>query len=244
MSAAPALRTASAIDARNQVILEFLPLVETIARRHVSRLPANVEREELVNVGVVGLLECHDRYDASKGNFKAFAELRIKGAMNDFLRKLDHVPRSVRRTHKHIKGAESTLARRLGRAATEEEVAGFLDMDVDHLRSRREDALIRRKVSLDVPTTEDGTTTLGDSLAREDEMNAEEDYLDKELKERLAYHVANLPERQRHAVNLYYMQGFKLREVGEILGVTESRACQLTRQAQKWLGERLERTER
>ncbi len=243
MSAAPALRSPQALDARNQLILEFLPLVETIARRHVSRLPANVEREELVNVGVVGLLECHDRYDASKGNFKAFAELRIKGAMNDFLRKLDHVPRSVRRTHKHISGAERILARRLGRTPTEEEVARFLDLDTDRLRARREDAQIRRKVSLDVPTTEDGSTTLGDSLARDD-MSAEEDYLDKELKERLAYHVANLPERQRQAVQLYYMQGFKLREVGEMLGVTESRACQLTRQAQKWLSNRLERTER
>jgi len=244
MSAAPALRSPSALDRRNQVILEFLPLVETIARRQVSRLPPNVEREELVNVGVVGLLECYERYDESKGSFKSFAEMRIKGAMNDFLRKLDHVPRSVRRTNKHITGAEKILKRRFNRAPREEEVAEFLDMDVTRLRRRKEDAIIRRKVSLDAPTTDEGATPLVESISRDGEPTAEDDVLDRELKERLAYHVANLPERQRAAIHLYYLQGYKLREVGEILGVTESRVCQLTRQAQKWLNGRLTRTER
>lgn len=239
MSAVPAFRPAETLHDRNQIIEEYLPLVERIAKHEVSRLPANVELGDLVSVGTIGLMEAMERFDPGKGQFVHFARLRIRGAMRDFLRKNDHVPRSIRRNVRDIAEARNALAEQLGRTATDEEVAAYLGITMKSLEKRVREGEIRRKVSLDAPTTEDGSTLLVDTLGRDD-LTAEEDLMEKQRIKQAAYHVSNLPERQRLALSLYYMQGFKLREVGDFLGVTESRACQLIKEAERRLKDRME----
>lgn len=233
-----AVLTTATQQTRDQTIAEYLPLVERIARHEVSRLPPNIEEGDLVSVGTIGLMEAIERFDANKGQFVHFARLRIRGAMRDFLRKSDHVPRSIRRNVRDINEARSALADQLGRPAADEEVASYLDITLKSLEKRLREGEIRRKVSLDMPTTDDGTTLLLDTL-EQTQVSVEQDLIDRQTVSQTAYHVANLPERQRIAVSLYYMQGFRLREVGEFLGVTESRACQLIKEAERRLKNRL-----
>ena len=223
---------------RDQVITDFLPLVERTARHEASRLPANIEVGDLVSVGTIGLMEAIERFDPSKGQFVHFARLRIRGAMRDFLRKSDHVPRSIRRNVRDIREARTALAEQLGRDASDEEVASYLDISVRALEKRLREGEIRRKVSLDMPATDDGTILLVDTLPQRD-PTAEEGLIERQRVTQTAYHVSNLPERQRRAVSLYYLQGLRLREVGDQLGVTESRACQLIKEAERRLKTRL-----
>ncbi len=237
MTALAALPEPSPRD-RDQIIAEFLPLVARIARHEASRLPANIEEGDLVSVGTIGLMEAIERFDPGKGQFVHFARLRIRGAMRDFLRKSDHVPRSIRRNVRDIREARAALAEQLGRAATDDEVAAYLDISVRALEKRLREGEIRRKVSLDMPATEDGTILLVDTLFQHD-PTAEEGLIARQRVAQTAYHVANLPERQRRAVSLYYLQGLRLREVGHRLGVTESRACQLIKEAERRLKSRL-----
>ena len=224
---------------RQQLILDYYPLVRTIACRMARRLPPSVEVDELINVGTLGLIDAVDRYDASRGvPFKAYAEIRVQGAMFDSLRGDDWVPRSVRRKVNRIDNARHRLTLSLGGVPNREQMAEALEMSTDEYDALCEDARIKRLISLDMPTTEDGHTPLVEILPR-DEATAEETLCNEELKTEVAHAVQCLPEKERAAVTLYYLQGITLREIGEILGVTESRACQLRGQGVKRLKFRL-----
>ena len=228
-----------ATDHRQALILEYYPLVRTIAARMSRRLPPSVDGEELVNVGVLGLIDAIDRFDESRGvPFKSYAEIRIQGAMFDSLRSDDWVPRSVRRKFNKIDNARTTLIQELGRAPTRDEMAHKLDTSIEQYEALARDARINRLVSLDVSTTEDGTTPLVESIARLDD-SAEDGIMDRQIKEEMAHAVTCLPEKERLAVTLYYMQGMTLKEIGSVLGVTESRACQLRGQGIKRLKYRM-----
>jgi RNA polymerase sigma factor for flagellar operon FliA len=203
------------------------------------RLPPNVDKEELVQEGMIGLMDAHERYDRTLGvPFKAYAETRIQGAMYDWLRKQDVVPRSVRRKANAIDRARADLKRALDRAPTREELAEHMELSMDELTVMEKDARIRKVISMDASTTDDGETPLVESLSK-DEEGADDSLFGKQVRDLTYSAIANLPERERKAIHLYHLQGFTLKETGRLMGVTESRACQLTKQAIKRLRFRL-----
>ena len=224
---------------REQLIMDYYPLVRTIACRMARRLPPSVEVDELINIGTLGLIDAVDRYDASRGvPFKAYAEIRIQGSMFDALRGDDWVPRSVRRKVNRIEHAKKSLTFSLGRDPSAEEMANAMDLSMDEYEALTRDAQIKKLISLDMPTSEDGHTPLVEIIPGSQE-SVEATLCNEELRSEVAHAVSCLPEKERVAVTLYYMQGVTLKEIGEILDVTESRACQLRGQGVKRLKFRL-----
>jgi len=229
---------------REQLILAYYPLVRTIALRMARRLPPSVEVDELINIGTLGLIDAVDRFDTSRGvPFKAYAEIRIQGSMFDSLRGDDWVPRSVRRKVNRIEHAKKSLSLRLGRDPSRQEMADRLEMSTDQYDSLVTDARIKKLISLDITTTEDGNTPLIEIIPGKEEA-VDSILCREELKSEVAHAVSCLPEKERVAVTLYYMQGVTLKEIGTILDVTESRACQLRSQGVKRLKFRLRNTVR
>ncbi len=222
-----------------ELVIGYLPLIRSIARRILKRLPPTVEFEELVNIGVLGLMDAWDRFDSTRGvPFKAYAELRIRGQIIDSLRADDIVPRSVRRKHNRLEQERESLMLRLGRMPTDEEIRHQLDLSPEAYAHFVTDSAIATLTSLDTPTNDDASQTLMDTLASM-ELDAEVNVGDRELRRHLSDAVDHLPERERDAVVMYYIQRHTLRDIGQHLGVTESRACQLRGQGVKRLQHRL-----
>ena len=221
------------------MILSHYPVVRMIAARLVRRLPSHVDSDELINIGTVGLIEAIDRFDPGRGvPFKSFAELRIKGAMVDALRAGDWVPRSVRRKFRRIEEARLKLKSALDRDPTRHEMAAELALSPDEFDDLVGDSLIRQLGSLDMPIDEDGTTTVADQVKGETE-GADETWIREETTVAVKEAVGHLPDKERTVLTLFYLRGMKLREIGDILGVTESRACQLRNQGVQRLKVRL-----
>jgi RNA polymerase sigma factor for flagellar operon FliA len=220
--------------------MTHLPLIQAIAKRLVKRLPPSVEVEELINIGVIGLLDAWDRFDSSKGvPFRAYAEMRIKGQIIDALRADDIVPRSVRRKHNRLEQERTVLTHRLGRTPTSGELRGQLDMEPKAFDKYVTDSRIAKVLSLDAPTGEDDDgSLLVESLSALADT-AEDTLGNKELRKAVAEAVEFLPEKERYAVTEYYIFRRTLKTIGADLGVTESRACQLRGQGVKRLRFRL-----
>lgn len=225
-------------SARDRLILEHQGMVRSIARRMARTLPASVEVDELVNVGLLGLIDAIDRFDVTRGvPFRAYAEIRVRGAIVDSLRGADWTPRGVREAGGRIEAARAQLQNTLGRAPRREEVAAHLDLtpeEYDRLRSRSER---RRVVSLDAPMSDDpdGDALLGELVADDDADTVLDRWVAAETHAGLAEAVERLSERERLVVTAYYQRGLPLREIGASLGVTESRVCQIHGQALKRL---------
>lgn len=235
---------ATAAPTRHDWILEHYPLVRMIAHRLARRLPPSVEVEELVNAGVIGLIEAIDRFKADRGvPFKSYAEIRIQGAMLDALRDADWVPMSVRRRHNRMARTRQQLRRELGRDPSRAEMAEAMELDPAAYDEYYEAGRLRSLVSLDAPATGDGSSLLVDNLADEEAASVEELIGSRELCALVAHAVRCLPKKERIAVSLYYLRGLTLREIGEVMGVTESRACQLRGQGVKRLKFRLHAAE-
>jgi len=242
MAAFATTKIRSAETQREDLILQHYPLVRTIASRMIRRFPSSVDLDELVNVGSLGLIDAVDRFDPSrKVPFKAYAEIRIRGAIVDALREADWVPRSVRRKFNRIEESRDKLFQRFDRSPTREEMAIDLEMTLDEYEDLVGDAQIRKLVSLDAPVDEDRSTPLSERVASKDR-----DLLDhwslEELKKEVIAAVHHLPKKERTAVALYYLHELTLKEIGEVLGVTESRACQLRSAGIKRLKFRLARS--
>lgn len=213
-------------------------LVKVIAQTIHRRLPASVELDDLVSAGHVGLLTAQERFDPSRSvPFEAFARIHIRGAIVDSLRQLDWVPRSVRRKAQSLKREEDSFRASRGRAPTRGEVAERLHITPDEVTTLRREAFVPRLLSLDQPLTEDGGTLL-DTVAGESE-DAEDVCIEDETRAQLVQAIKGLPERERVTVSLYYLRGMSLKEIGMVLGVTESRVCQIRGQATKRLRKRL-----
>ncbi len=241
-AAAPSITTRSNSNAREQLILDHYPLVRTIASRIIRRLPSSVELDELVNVGALGLIDAVDRFDPSRQvPFKAYAEIRVRGAIVDALRGADWVPRSVRRKVNRIEAAREKLMLELDRTPSRDEMAAALEISVGEYEDLCGDAQIRKLVSLDAPVDDENQTSLSERISNDDE-----DLLStwgrEELKVQVMKAVHCLPKKERTAVALYYLHELTLKEIGEVLGVTESRACQLRSAGVKRLKFRLDRT--
>lgn len=214
---------------QNQLVTDYAPLVKRIAYHLMTRLPPTVQVDDLIQSGMIGLLEAARNYDASQGaSFETYAGIRIRGAMLDEIRKGDWAPRSLHRKVRAITKAVADIEAREGRDARDAEVAVEVGMSLDEYYSTLQDATGYRVFSFeDLPAGEEGMTESLTAKIPEPLANVENDM----FKAALAEAIAGLPERERLVMSLYYKEELNLRETGEVLGVSESRVCQIHSQA-------------
>jgi len=223
---------------RNAIVTRHYGLVRHIARQIHGRLPWSVELDDLVSVGVVGLIESIARFNPARGvPFDNYARHRVRGAILDALRDVDWVPHSVRRKAQSIERARRALQSRLGRTPTEREVARRLGIELPAYRNLVRDAEIRQLRSLDAPCANDNPTPLVEQGASE--LDLEESAHRSELRQMVVDGIRQLPEREATAMRMYYFCELPLKVIGKHLGVTESRACQLCSQGVKRLRRKL-----
>jgi RNA polymerase sigma factor FliA len=206
------------------LVMRHAELVKRIAYHLAGRLPASVEVDDLIQAGMLGLLEAAANYSEGRGaSFETYAGIRIRGAMLDGLRKLDWAPRSVHRKARAVAKAIRELESEYGREARDAEVAERMGMKLSDYHRIVEDSAGCQISSL---TTEEGEMTLTDSSA-----DPFRDVVDEDFREALAEAIANLPERERLVMSLYYDDELNLKEIGAALRVSESRICQIHGQA-------------
>jgi RNA polymerase sigma factor for flagellar operon FliA len=216
---------------RDRLILTYAPLVKYVAGRLGSGLPAHVDEGDLVSYGLLGLIGAIERYDPARDiKFETYAISRIKGAIIDELRALDWVPRSVRARPREIERAIGELEAKLGTAPTDEQIAAKIGISVDELEESLTDISRSSIAALDELWSVSGegdTVSLMDTIEDTEGLKPESALDETETREALADAIARLPEREKLVVTLYYYEELTLREIGEVLGVTESRVSQL-----------------
>jgi RNA polymerase sigma factor FliA len=243
-----AYKRAGQRPARDELILHYAPLVHVVAGRIAAGAPSHVDRADLVSYGVFGLIDAIERFEPERGyRFETYAIARIKGHIIDELRTFDWVPRSVRAKARTIDLALHTLEAELHRAPTDDELAGALGMTDDELQRALSQVSLVNLVTFDaalgVAIDSNQPLTVGDVLVATDDGPGDTIEID-ELRRALASAIEQLPERERDVVALYYHDGLTLAEIGEVLGVTESRACQIHGKAVAHLRRRLEAADR
>ena len=216
---------------KDQLIQRFAPLVKRIAYHLMARLPSSVQVDDLVQNGMMGLLDAINRFEAGMGaQFETYAAQRIRGAMLDGLRENDWLPRSLRRDFRRIEEAIAQLEQQYGRAPSEQELAKALGMSLADYQKMLQDARGHQLISFEDMVEEGDDDYLERHL--KDETNEPSKLLeDQSLHSLLAQGIEQLPEREKLMMALYYEQDLNLREIGEVMGVTESRVCQLHSQA-------------
>ncbi len=234
--------------ARERLVLAYSPLVKFVAGRMASGLPAHVEEADLISYGLLGLISAIERFDPSRDiKFETFAITRIKGSVIDELRSLDWVPRSVRAKARQIEKANSLLEHELQRSPTDEEMAERLDTTVEAFQDSLTRIANSSIVALDeLWTLSDASgdqVSLLDTIQDPDAPDPAQALDSGDIKDRLAESIARLPEREKLVVALYYYENLTLREIGEVLGVTESRVSQLHTKAVLRLKSRLQSEE-
>jgi len=213
---------------RDALIQETLPLIKHIAHRVAIRLPSNVEIRDLINAGVLGLMDAIEKFEPERNvKFKTYAEVRIRGAILDSLRDLDWAPRSLRKKSKDLERMYADLSQKLGRPATDEEVSEAMGENIEDFH-----ALVDQLHGLTIGSFEN----LSDSEDSENYINYYPDdgsndpyvkFESNELTRLLADAIEELPEKERLVLSLYYFEEFTMKEIGALLGVNESRVSQL-----------------
>jgi RNA polymerase sigma factor for flagellar operon FliA len=217
---------------RDRLILTYAPLVKYVAGRLGSGLPAHVDEGDLVSYGLLGLIGAIERYDPDRDvKFETYAISRIKGAIIDELRAMDWVPRSVRARARHIERAIGELEAKLHRAPTDDEIAGKLGIETEELEESLTEISRSSIAALDelwtISSSGGDQVALIDTIEDTQGPEPQSALAQTELKEALGEAIARLPEREKLVVTLYYYEELTLREIGEVLGVTESRVSQL-----------------
>ena len=217
---------------RDRLILTYAPLVKYVAGRLGSGLPAHVDEGDLVSYGLLGLIGAIERYDPDRDvKFETYALARIKGSIIDELRAMDWVPRSVRSRARDIERAIGGLEAKLGRAPTDEEVAKQLGMSEEELDESLSEIGRSSIAALDelwtVSASGGDRIALIDTLEDTHGPEPQSALAETEMREALGEAISRLPEREKLVVTLYYYEELTLREIGEVLGVTESRVSQL-----------------
>ena len=216
---------------RDRLILTYAPLVKFVAGRVGASLPSHVDEQDLVSYGLLGLIGAIERFDPDREiKFETFAMARIRGAIIDELRSLDWVPRSVRTRARQIERAIAVLERELLRAPTDQEIAKKLGISEEELEESLHEISRSSVAALDElwsPSGSGDQIALIDTIRDESEPDPELSLEQSEVKEALAEAISSLPEREKLVVTLYYYEELTLREIGEVLGVTESRVSQL-----------------
>jgi len=223
--------TEKSVDERERLISQYAPLVKTIAGRLAVKLPQHISQDDLASAGIMGLLDAIDKFDEGKGvAFKSYAEFRIRGAMIDELRSMDWVPRSVRRNAKRIEAAYKSVENRKLSPARDEEVAEELGIDMDAfyqlLEAARGISIINEyeivnKTSMSEANGPELSTSFYSGSTPMDSLNL------NEIKETIAKAIDKLPKNERTVMALYYYEELTMKEIGKVMGYTESRVSQL-----------------
>ena len=237
MSSAAATYRAHQNGGADDIVERHGELVRRIAHHLAARLPSSVEVDDLIQAGMLGLIDAGRNFQADQGAaFETYASIRIRGAMIDEIRRGDWVPRSVHRRYRDVVAATREVEQATGRAASAQDVAGALGVSLDEYHRMLEDAARGQLISLDSHAEEhDGEPRLatqgGATPAREFEHDA--------FRHALGGAIGDLPEREQLVLSLYYEQEMNLREIGAVLSISESRVCQIHGQAMLRLRARL-----
>jgi RNA polymerase sigma factor for flagellar operon FliA len=219
-------------------VLQYAPLIKYIASRLALRLPSHISLEDLISSGIIGLIDAVQKFDSTKNiSFKTYAEFRIKGAMLDELRSLDWIPRSVRKKSHLIENAYAQLQRSLGRPAEAEEVAELLELELEKFYQLLDETKTVSVVALEESRKSPGgqagfltyefLETIQDDDARDSLLAVHF----SELQEVMVQAVEALPDKEKLLISLYYYEELTMKEIGQIMGYTESRISQLHTQA-------------
>ncbi len=219
-------------SARERLVVAYSPMVKFVAGRLGAGLPSHVEDADLISYGLMGLIGSIERFEPERGiKFETFAMTRIRGAIIDELRSLDWVPRSVRSRAREIETAQAKLEHELQRAPSEAELASRLEITEDELQTSLLEIANSSVYALDelwtVSDSSGDQVSLLDTISDPRADDPQESLASSEVKDRLTEAIASLPEREQLVVALYYYENLTLREIGEVLGVTESRVSQL-----------------
>ena len=222
------------VDQKDKLIMEYAPLIKFIAQKIAVRLPSNIELDDLISSGVIGLMDAIEKYDPSRDNkFKTYAEFRIRGSILDELRAQDWVPRSVRDKAKLLDRTIVKLEASLGRNATEDEICESLGINMEEFHDLVNQVRPVSMLSIDEAATfsnVDKKSIL--NILEGSKLNNPHSQLNiKNIKEVIARAIEELPEKQRLVLSLYYYEDLNLKEIGQVLEVTESRVSQLHAQA-------------
>ncbi len=230
MTATKTLYTDAQKDQRDQRIMEHIGLVKRIAYHLVARLPAHVQVDDLIQSGMVGLIEAAKNYDPSQGaSFETYAGIRVRGAMLDDVRHADWSPRSLHRKMRQVREAIHDIENETGRDAKDQEIADRLEITLDEYHAIRRDSSNAQIFSLD--QTEDDP---GQQSRLQSSQTEPLDSLQKSsFKTSLAQVIATLGEREQMVMSLYYNEELNLKEIGLVLEISESRVCQIHSQALK-----------
>ena len=238
-SSAPSAAVGPADMPQDELVLKHADLVKRIAYHLVSRMPPNVEVDDLIQAGMIGLLDAARHYTASKGaNFETYAGIRIRGAMLDDVRKSDWTPRSVHRTVREMSEVVRRLENETGHEARATDVAAALGVSIEDYYRSIADAASCRLFSFDQVGSSDDDGPV--SHARDDRPGPADDLEEEDFRKALAGAVEALPEREKLVLSLYYEDELNLREIGAVLDVSESRVCQIHGQALIRLRARME----
>ena len=231
------------LQVRNRLVMTYAPLVKYIVFKKVRELPARCEVEDFISCGLEALIASIDRYDPEKGaTLEQFAWTRIHGAVLDELRRQDWAPRSLRRWERDIARARDQFTTIHGRRPSREELAAALSISVEDLRRREDDIAVSDVTSLNTLVISDDETTVEriDTLADGDtRLDPEHQAANSEAKAKFRRAFDTLPQREREVAVLLYVKNLTLREIGEVMGVSESRICQIHSQLKRTLKQQL-----
>ncbi len=215
---------------KEKIVLEHAPLIRYIVNRIAVRLPSHIDLDDLHNTGVIGLMDAIDKYDPSKNcKFKTYAEFRIKGAILDQLRSLDWVPRSIRQKSRRLEQAYAEVEQRLGRSATDGEIAESLGLELDEFHFLVDQVRGVSMVNLDElrAGSDSDQPMYGDIFEDVKAENPFASLKSREMRQAVADCISSLPEKERLVISLYYYEDLNMKEIGSVLGITESRVCQI-----------------
>jgi RNA polymerase sigma factor for flagellar operon FliA len=217
----------------NDVMLkQYSPLVRRLAHQMIAKLPANVEVDDLIQVGMMGLNDALSRFDAAQGvMFETFATQRIRGAMLDELRGNDWMSRGNRRQQRSIEGAVRKLEQQFGRAPQESEIAGEMGVSLTEYQEMLGKVRGTQLVYLEDMSGDDGSDDYLDRHVADSDANPLLMLQDQRMREALVAAIKHLPEREQYVMSMYYEHDMNLKEIAAVLGVTESRVCQLHSQS-------------
>lgn len=216
---------------KNHLLTEHMPLVKRLAHHMKAKLPPSVEVDDLVQAGMIGLLDAISRYEETHGaQFETYAVLRIRGAMLDELRNSDWLPRSMRQNMRKIETAMATLQQKLGQPPTESEVAKYLKMSLADYQDMLSDGGGHQLVYYEDFHSEDGSDSFLDRYAVDD-ADPLAALMEGDFRQAVIDAIDGLPPREKILMGLYYEEELNLKEIGAVMGVSESRVCQLHSQA-------------
>jgi RNA polymerase sigma factor for flagellar operon FliA len=214
------------------LLKQYGPLVRRLAHQMIAKLPANVELDDLIQVGMIGLNDALSRFDAGQGvQFETFATQRIRGAMLDELRGSDWMSRGNRRQQRSIESAVHKLEQKLGRAPSEGEIAAEMGMSLADYQELLGKVRGTQLVYLEDMSGDDGDDDYLDRHVADEDVNPMAQLQDRRMREALVEAIKNLPEREQYVMSMYYEHDLNLKEIAAVLGVTESRVCQLHSQS-------------